>query len=99
MGDLECPYCGHFYRPRTDDGNLCEEETTYHEECPKCEKVFVAMVSWLPTYSASKADCLNGGEHTLAESKICPKPSRPRIYCTTCGEVAQEPLWKEGVND
>ena len=95
MGDLECPYCEHKYRPCTDDGNLCEEDTTYHEECPKCEKAFVATVDWWPTYSASKADCLNGGPHTLKETVIYPKPSRPRISCVVCGEVKQQPQWRD----
>ena len=92
--DLECPYCGKWSEANTDDGNLCEEDQIYEEQCPHCDKHFVATVSWTPVYLSEKADCLNGGEHEWRERKCYPKPKVPEISCRACGEVKQEMVWE-----
>jgi|DEB0MinimDraft_6_1074348.scaffolds.fasta_scaffold181544_2 hypothetical protein len=93
--DLECPYCETWFEVCQDDGHLCEEDKTYHEECPHCEKTFIATVSWSPVFYGEQADCLNGAEHKPKEVAVYPKPSTPRIVCKDCGEVLQQEVWKD----
>lgn len=94
MKDLECPYCEEWFEVCQDDGHLCEDDQHYQEECPSCEKKFIATVCWSASFSGYKADCLNGGEHRAYEVGIAPKPLQPRIACRDCGEILQNEIWR-----
>jgi len=88
MSDLICPYC---------DKNLgyaddCyDSDETYEWHCRYCDKNFVFTIDYDPCYYESKADCLNGGEHTYEETITIPK-DRARLRCTQCGD--EKPLEK-----
>ena len=91
MFGLQCPYCD----GEIDDPDDCYEPgVDYEQECPHCEKNFVFGVDYIRTYSANKAECLNGGSHTLKERKrygIGPEPITV-MYCADCGyEVPNAP--------
>ena len=77
---LYCPYC----RSGMDDPDDCyEQDVTYEHECPYCEKSFVFTIEYTRTYSADKADCLNGAEHDYQKTKTFPVEFA-RLRCTMC---------------
>ena len=82
MYKCTCPYCSE----TMDDPDECyEPDVTYEHECPHCEKNFVFTVDYIRTYSANKADCLNGGEHNYQKTKTYP-PEYARMRCTMCDD-------------
>lgn len=86
MFDCECPYCG---ETMEDPDECYDPEITYEHECPHCEKNFVFTVDYIRTYSESKADCLNGGEHDYQKTITYP-PEYAKLRCTMCGD--EKPL-------
>jgi hypothetical protein len=70
--DIECPYCGEGMEICNDDGHGTDESETYEEECPHCEKSFsfTAYISF--SYTARKADCLNGADHDWRKGACAP---------------------------
>ena len=94
MKDIECPYCEYEFEYCGD--SLGEGDET-EIECPECEKYFVIMASYSVSYTATKADCLNGEKHKYKESCRYPKVIFGKIswYCTEgCGGTIEVP---EGV--
>lgn len=83
MSDVECPYCGAGQEINHDDGYGYEEDKVFEQECTNCEKTFAFTTSISFYHEATKADCLNGGEH-----KYKPTITVPRKYtmmiCTDC---------------
>lgn len=79
--DIECPYCGQEFDICRDDGHGCEEDEIYEEECPFCEKTFVFDVYISYSYTAHKADCLNGSEHDLQQAHVHPQHWRHWLRC------------------
>ncbi len=81
---IDCPYCGERVEINHDDGQGYAEDQTHQQDCPECEKTFVFTTSISFHYNASKADCLNGSEHTYKITNTCPKEFS-RMCCTQCG--------------
>jgi len=85
MKDVECPYCKAALYINHDDGYGLEEDETHEQECSDCDKIFV-YTTWISfSYEASKADCLNGGEHKWGELVISPRNWPDARRCTDCG--------------
>jgi len=85
MSDLECPYCEEGLDVNHDDG-FGYEENKYHEmECEHCGKKFVfeTMISF--SYEASRADCLNDGNHNWNPTRTFPLEFT-MMKCTMCHE-------------
>lgn len=84
MNNIECPYCKKEFEVCQDDGFATNDGEIYEQECPHCEKNFalVPSISW--SFSASKADCMNGGKHSfMVEERLHPwNVGRP--YCLDC---------------
>lgn len=68
---LHCPYCE---EPIDDPDDCYEPCRDYVHECPHCDKSFVFQVEYSRDYSASKAECLNGGGSTGTRSTSCTEP-------------------------
>lgn len=81
--DVECPYCGAGQEINHDDGHGYEEDRLHQQECRDCEKTFTFYTSIHYSYSASKADCLNGGEHKYKQTKTYPVRFQ-RLRCSEC---------------
>ncbi len=78
---LYCPYC----KTGMDDPDECYEDgVTYEHECPSCEKYFVFTVEYTRTYSAGKADCLNGADHDYKKTRTIPAEFAV-MRCKMCG--------------
>lgn len=82
MDKLECPYC------EVELGNEEQEPNEVHErECDNCGKNFVYTIEYDPNYSASKADCLNDGEHDYQPIHGYPKEFyENRRRCSMCSD-------------
>lgn len=79
---LECPYCEKEIAEVDDCNDPC---MTYEHICHHCEKTFIFEVEYTKHYSASKADCLNGGEHDYKNTNSIPSSSS-RMRCSMCGD-------------
>ncbi len=64
MSDLECPYCDGDVEP---DDDVREPNVKIERECRHCGKVFFYEIEYFPSYSSTKAPCLNGGDHSYKE--------------------------------
>lgn len=89
MYNVNCPYCNENLRIIHDDGYGYEEDTLHQQECRHCLKVFVYTTSIIYLYNASKADCLNEGEHKYVPTKTIPIEAT-RLRCSECGD--EKPL-------
>lgn len=83
MSDIECPYCGDEQEINHDDGYGYAEDEVHEQECSNCEKTFVFTTSIHFYYSATKADCLNGGEHKYKKTMTVPR-RYTRMRCSDC---------------
>ena len=84
--DVECPYCGQWQEICHDDGYGYEENTFHQQECLHCDKIFVFTTSISFYYDATKADCLNGGEHRYYHLSRYPKFYPGFARCLDCDE-------------
>jgi len=82
--DVECPYCETWNEICHDDGFGYDEHDKHQMQCERCEKYFVFETEITYTFSASKADCLNGGEHEWVTMPCHPEFMASR-YCA-CGK-------------
>jgi hypothetical protein len=80
--DIECPYCGADLEINHDDYGY-EEGQTHQQTCGACDKTFTYTTAIYFRYHASKADCLNDGEHQYEKTKTYP-PEFARLRCKTC---------------
>ena len=71
--DMQCPYCGADQEVCHDDGQEYSEDEKHEHICTECKKTFVFTTYISINYEASKADCLNGGDHNLNMTKTYPK--------------------------
>ena len=85
MKDIECPYCGEEQEINHDDGYGYEEDRCHEQECSNCEKSFVYTTSIHFYYTATKADCLNDGNHKYKATMTVPRKCT-RMRCAGCGE-------------
>ena len=85
MSDVECPYCGAEQEINHDDGYGYAESKTYEQECVECEKIFAFNTSIYFSYTAHKADCLNGGEHKY-EKVYTSSREHQIMNCVDCGK-------------
>lgn len=82
MRDLCCPYCDKEL-DRPDD--CYEQDHPYQWTCYKCDKQFIFTITYYASYTATKADCLNGADHDFK-----PINGYPREYfknkraCSMC---------------
>lgn len=83
MKDINCPYCG--FEQEIDHDNKYEQDQQHQTECMECGKTFVFETEISFSYTASKADCLNGAEHQWKETNAIPRCFR-RLQCPDCGE-------------
>jgi len=85
MDDVNCPYCNAGQEINHDNGYGYGEGEIYEQECSDCSKTFVYTTSISFYHDASKADCLNDGEHKF-------KATSPylveftRMKCVVCGK-------------
>ncbi len=89
MNDLHCPYCDENLGDHIDDCH--EADTEYEYECTKCDKSFIFTITYYPTFSSYKADCLNGGKHNY--EKMCGIPEemfKNKYKCKDCGKEIKE---------
>ncbi len=89
MNDIECPYCGEDQEINHDDGYGYEEDQTHEQECRDCEKTFAFTTCISFDYTATQADCLNGGAHKWASTHTHPR-RYSRWLCRDCG--LEEPM-------
>jgi hypothetical protein len=90
--ELYCPYC----ETGMDDPDECyEQDVTYEHECPHCEKNFVFTVEYTRTYSADKADCLNGAEHDYKKTATFPEEFAV-MRCKMCSHEKPIPKGSNG---
>ncbi len=82
--DVECPYCEEGQEINHDDGYGYSEDVTYEQECSNCEKNFTFTTSISLFHQASKADCLNGGEHQLKKVFHVPRHYPEWKRCKDC---------------
>lgn len=83
MSDVHCPYCDEPQEICHDDGQGYAEDVRHEQECGYCGKTFV-FGTWISFhYEASKADCLNGGEHRLKMSSTYPR-DYSKMKCGDC---------------
>ncbi len=87
--DTECPYCGEDVEINHDDGYGYSEDETHQQECGACGKTFTYTTMIHFSYSPSKADCLNGGEHDYRKTATYP-PEFARLRCKMCDD--EKPL-------
>jgi len=87
--DTECPYCGEGVEINHDDGYGYNEDETHQQECGACGKTFTYTTMIHFSYSTSKADCLNGGEHDYRKTATYP-PEFARLRCKVCDD--EKPL-------
>jgi hypothetical protein len=100
LNDVQCPYCGADNEICHDDGRGYDEGVLHQQECRRCEKTFVFETEICFSYTARKADCLNGAEHNWKETKTIPHCFR-RLECVYCGaekeiqgiEVERKAYW------
>lgn len=87
MKEITCPYCDYDFDLNHDDGAYYEEYRRRECVCPKCEKTFMveSSISW--TFTAEKADCLNGGSHKW-EDRLS-----GRKRCALCDKI----IYKDNV--
>ena len=87
MKDVECPYCHHEYDYCNDEG--FEQDSSWEETCPRCNKIFILRGWYVENYCESKADCLNGlADHDYQRTNTIPKKYSV-IKCTICGKGKQ----------
>jgi hypothetical protein len=93
--DVECPYCETWNEICHDDGFGLDENTKHEMQCERCEKYFVFETEITYLFSASKAACLNGGDHEWMIIECYPE-FMTRRYCP-CGmsEFVHEEKWRE----
>lgn len=83
--DVECPYCGEELDISHDDGYGYEEGEYHSQQCSNCKKYFAFTTSISYYYEASKADCLNDGNHKWKYTQTYPKEFT-KMQCEFCGE-------------
>lgn len=93
MSDINCPYCDTEQEINHDDGYGYEEGVKHTQECWKCEKTFVFETCISISYDASKADCLNDGNHDFKSTHTFPKEFT-EMKCSMCDEK-RKPTEKE----
>ena len=81
--DVECPYCGAEQDICHDDGYGYAEDEAHEQECNDCEKTFSFTTSISFSYVATKAECLNGGEHQYKPTMTVPQ-RHTKMRCTDC---------------
>lgn len=91
MSDCNCPYCDADVEIFNCDGYGYEEDKTFEKECDNCGKTFVFRTYMHYTHEASKADCLNGGEHRYNRWHQCRDCGhKKRVYATINKEASGE---------
>lgn len=88
-----CPYCNAIIEIDHDDGYGYEEDETYQQECPKCEKIFVYHTTVSYSHSLHQADCLNDGQHQWESTMTFPKEFT-EMRCKLCDKT-REPTPEE----
>jgi uncharacterized protein with PIN domain len=88
---MDCPYCdGEVEAPEESN----ESGVPYENECPHCGKNFIFYIEWWPSYSPSKAPCLNGKPHNYIPIIGVPKEyfenKRRCSYCADEITLAKE---------
>lgn len=91
MSDVNCPYCGTDQAINHDDGYGYEEGELFSQKCVSCGKTFAFTTSILFSFDATKAPCLNDGEHEWLE-ETCYPPRVGRKRCVNCGELVRGEL-------
>ena len=90
MSYVQCPYCDHDCGDYFDD--MHDPDVDYEWECEGCGKIFIFVISYTPSFSERKADCLNGGKHDY--EPICGAPReffKDKYKCTDCGKEKHDP--------
>lgn len=84
MNDIECPYCGAEQEINHDDGYGYEEDQIFQQECSECEKSYAYTTAIILHHTATKAECLNDGNHKYAQTHTFPKEFT-EMECPDCG--------------
>ncbi len=88
MTDVECPYCGLEQEINHDDGYGYDESLIFEQECFHCQMTFAFTTSISFNYSASKAPCMNGGNHNFKPTMTAPK-WWTKMRCEFCYEMRE----------
>ena len=88
MSDVMCPYCNAEQEICHDDGEGYAEDILHSQWCSSCEYTFAFTTSILYYYAATKADCLNDGDHKWESTHTYPVQCT-RMECFDCGELRQ----------
>lgn len=83
--DVECPYCGEGQEINHDDGYGYGEDDTHEQQCGECDKNFAYTTAISFDHYASKADCLNGGDHNYEVVMHVPSYWPDWKRCMDCG--------------
>lgn len=98
MSELICPYCDHGF---DDDGDQDYQQDALEEfECPKCEKIFMASISYMIHYSEFKTPCKNGEPcdwGTMVRYPLLRFGKTVGVECRSCHDK-KEIRWQEGHN-
>lgn len=81
----DCPYCGEEQEINHDDGYGYDEDQTYKQRCCHCAKTFAFTTTISVDYDATKAECLNGGEHAYKKTNTVPR-RYTKMRCINCGD-------------
>jgi len=88
---MNCPYCDADVEA-SEDSN--ETNIPHENECPNCGMNFIYYVEFYPSYSPSKAPCLNGEPHNYIPIIGVPKEyfehKRRCSYCEDEITLAEE---------
>jgi len=94
MSSVDCPYCEK--EVDMSEGEYNDQNEVYEIECEHCGKYFQCTVEYYPTYTANKADCLNGSPHDLKRATRFPHLiwGMALWRCTMC-DMGEERLGDE----
>lgn len=95
MSDLNCPYCDHWFDDTSDMENY-HEDSSHEFECPSCEKIFMASISYSIDYREFETPCLNGCECEYVKTYRSPRVIQGTVLirCKWCGEEKGLP-WED----
>ena len=80
--EIICPYCKKKFN--LDQNKNYQDDVKYKTQCPKCGKWFVFQL-YDTDCLATKAPCLNGGQHDYQLIKMLPE-EESKMRCSICNQ-------------
>jgi len=88
MKDINCPYCNHAQDIDRDNDGWHKEDGLHEQFCGNCEKYFTFTTYLSFSFTAYKADCLNGAEHEYTPNHTIPKEFT-KMQCSMCEDCRE----------